>query len=133
MKYLLDTCVVSDFFKKNPGVVQRMEMLSPKQIYISAISVMEVEFGLLLNLERANKLRSLWESLLKQIQVLPYSDDCALATATIRAYLKGTGNLIGPYDLLIAGSALSNQLMLVSSNLKEFKRVPNLVFEDWRS
>jgi tRNA(fMet)-specific endonuclease VapC len=55
MNYLLDTCVVSDFFKKIPSVIENFKRLSPKQIHISAITVMEIEYGLNLHKEREKK------------------------------------------------------------------------------
>ncbi len=51
----------------------------------------------------------------------------------IRAELQQRGTPIGPYDLQIAGIARANQLILVTNNLNEFSRVPNLTCEDWES
>lgn len=132
MKFLLDTCVISDFFKKIPNVVNKFEKSSPEQIHISTLTAMEIEYGLALTPARDLKLRPLWTALLKHIQVIPYSYQCAIATAKIRALLKTQGLPIGPYDILIAGTAVAHQLVMVTSNLSEFKRIPELTFEDWR-
>ena len=45
--------------------------------------------------------------------------------------LAGTGTPIGPYDAQIAAIARVNQVTLVTHNVKEFERVPNLIVEDW--
>lgn len=132
MNYLLDTCVISDFFKKIPSVVAHFQQLSPSQIHLSTITIMEVEFGLKLNRDKEKKIRPLWEALLKQIKINPFCDQCAIAAATMRANLKILGQPIGPYDILIAGTALAHHLILVTPNLKEFKRLPDIEIEDWR-
>lgn len=49
-----------------------------------------------------------------------------------RSYLAGLGLMIGPYDLMISGIALSNGLIVVTHNTSEFSRVPGLVLEDWQ-
>lgn len=132
MIYLLDTCTISDFFKKNHSVLKHFESLIPDQLKISIITVMEIEYGLRLNLERAEKIRPLWESLLKLLQVEPYSERAALATASIRANLKVKGAPIGPYDILIAGTGIAHNMVVVTSNVGEFERIQELSVENWR-
>ena len=93
---------------------------------------MEIEYGLNLNEEREKKIRPRWESLLQQIKIIPFSLQCANASAIIRSKLKVSGTLVGPYDVQIAGTALAYNLVMVSSNLKEFKRITEIQVEDWR-
>jgi|ERR1700722_12064483 len=133
MSYLLDTCVVSDFFKKIPSVIKQFETLSPDKIHVSSLTVMEIEYGLKLNLEREKKIQPLWKALLNHIHVVPYSPECAIASASIRASLKSAGTPIGPYDVLIAGTSLAHRMIMVTSNINEFKRIPELTVENWRS
>jgi tRNA(fMet)-specific endonuclease VapC len=133
MSYLIDTCVVSDFFKKNPAVVKIFELTSPDEIYISSITVMEIEYGLRLNLEKEKKIRPLWKDLLNSVNVIAYSSKCAIASASVRANLKNKGLSIGPYDVLIAGTSLAYSLIIVTSNIGEFRRIPNITIEDWRN
>ncbi len=51
--------------------------------------------------------------------------------ARIRADLEQKGTLIGPYDLLIAGHALAQNLILVTNNVREFQRFAGLQIESW--
>lgn len=132
MRYLLDTCVISDFFKKIPSVKERFESISPERIHISSITFMEVEYGIRLNVERGRKIQPLWIDLLKRIEVIPYSPQCAVASAFIRAGLKNKGLPIGHYDVLIAGTSLAHNFTMVTSNMGEFKRIPELTIENWR-
>ena len=53
--------------------------------------------------------------------------------ATIRVHLEGSGNIIGPNDLLIAAHALAHDMTLVSANVSEFSRVPGLRVVNWLS
>lgn len=132
MRYLLDTCVISDFVKGDPNVMARLKAERPSDLAISAVTVMEIQYGLALNVARAKKLSPIMDSLLQMLPALPYEDKEAWATATIRAALKQQGTPIGPYDVMIAGTAQANQLIMVTSNTGEFERVQGLLVEDWR-
>lgn len=133
MNYLLDTCTISDFFKKIPTVINHYKSISPESIHISSITVMEIEYGLRLNAERAKKIQPLWKELIKHIHVVTYSPQCAIASAMVRATLKSQGLPIGPYDVLIAGTAIAHQMTIVTSNINEFTRIHNVAIEDWRN
>lgn len=132
MKYLLDTCTVSDFVKGQTGVLDRIKNTPPSLIAVSVVTRMEIEFGLQLNPERARKLGPILDSVLKAITTLPLSEVDAIAAAGIRAALQRRGQSIGPYDILIAGFGLARGLILVTSNTGEFERVGGLLLENWR-
>lgn len=132
MKYLLDTCTVSDFVKGQPNVLSRVKATSPNLIAVSLLTRMEVEYGLALNAERAKKLTPILDSFFSNIATLPFDEADAQAAAAIRAALKTLGQPIGAYDVLIAGTGLARGLVVVTSNVGEFKRVSGLQVEDWR-
>ena len=132
MKYLLDTCVISDFVKGNESVLTRIKQTPPNELVISTVTVMEIEYGFKLNPARAKKIQTVMEALLSTIHILPYTDQHAKTTAEIRAGLKKLGMPIGPYDVMISATALNQNLIMVTSNTKEFQRITGLVLEDWR-
>ena len=132
MKYLLDTCTVSDFVKGQPNVLARIKAISPTLIAVSALTRMEVEYGLVLNAERARKLAPVLQAFFSTISTLPFEVADALAAAAIRAALKTKGQPIGAYDVLIAGTALARGLVVATSNVGEFQRIGGLQVEDWR-
>lgn len=132
MKYLLDTCTVSDFVKGQPGVLARVKATSPQLIAISTVTRMEIEFGMHLNPDRARKLAPVMDAFLSSISILPFEDADAKAAGAIRAALQKQGQPIGAYDVLIAGCALARGMMVVTSNLGEFERVGGLQVENWR-
>jgi tRNA(fMet)-specific endonuclease VapC len=132
MRYLLDTCVISDFIKGEAGTVSRLKQTSPSDIAISAITVMELHYGLALNPQRAPKIEPAIASILTATNILPFNRSTAEQTAQIRALLKSQGQPIGAYDLLIAATALQHDLIMVTANQKEFERIPKLPIENWR-
>lgn len=132
MKYLLDTCTVSDFVKGQPNVLARVKATPPNLIAVSVLTRMEVDYGLALNAERARKLAPMLDVFFSAIATLPFDEADAKAAAAIRAALKIMGQPIGAYDVLIAGAGLARGLVVVTSNAGEFKRVGGLQVEDWR-
>ncbi|MDX2212967.1 MAG: type II toxin-antitoxin system VapC family toxin [Oculatellaceae cyanobacterium bins.114] len=132
MQYLLDTCVISDFIKGEPGTLARLKQTPPADIAVSVVTVMELRYGLALNPQRAQKIEPTIASLLSSITILRFSGLEAEQAAQIRVILKAQGQPIGAYDVLIAATALQHQLVMVTANQREFDRVPGLQTENWR-
>ena len=132
MKYLLDTCTVSDFVKGQPGVQSHIKATPPRMIAISTVTRMEIEFGMQLNPDRARKLAAVMDAFLCSITILPFDDADAKAAGGLRSALQKQGQTIGAYDVLIAGSGLARGLIVVTSNTSKFQRVSGLQVENWR-
>lgn len=134
MRYLLDTCVLSDFARGDVNTLDHLKPTAPEDIAVSSMTAMEIEFGLALDRSRARRLAPVMQALLGAVRVLPYDIQDARATAALRAALqkRGRGRPIGAYDALIAGCALARGLVLVTSNEREFKRIGGLRLENWR-
>jgi tRNA(fMet)-specific endonuclease VapC len=133
MRYLLDTTVISDFARGEPAFLSRLKAAGKREVSISTVTAMEIEYGLLLNPTRARKIEPVIRALLTDIAVFPYEHEDASATAAVRAALAKRGTPIGPFDLMIAGTALRRGLVMVTSNCNEFARVSGLNLEDWRA
>ncbi len=132
MRYLLDTCVLSDFARGEASTLARIKQASPGNLAISAVTEMEIDYGLRLNPRLARKLKPVIDAFVEAVTVLPYDRAAAHATSELRAILKRSGRPLGAYDALIAGTALAEELILVTSNVREFSRVTVLRLEDWR-
>lgn len=130
--YLLDTCTLSDFVKGQAGVLARVKATAPQQIAVSSITRMEVDYGLALNAARARTLAPLLDAFFSSITTLPFEEQDARATASIRAALRIRDQPVGAYDALIAGTALARGLVVVTSNLGEFARISGLRVDNWR-
>lgn len=131
MKYLLDTCIVSYFFRAVPNVLAHLEKTKPDDLAISCITYMEIEFGLALNIARASILKAKWDQFCSMIHILPFKNEDAIIAATIRAKLQKAGRPIGYYDVLIAATAIRHQLICVTNNVREFDRIVDLKLENW--
>jgi tRNA(fMet)-specific endonuclease VapC len=132
MRYLLDTCVISDFIKGEPGTQVRLKQTPPADIAVSVITVMELRYGLLNNPQRAQKVEPAISSFLASVTILPFDSAEAEQAAQIRAALKVQGRPIGAYDVLIAATALQHNLLMVTTNQREFDRVSGLQTENWQ-
>ena len=132
MRYLLDTCVISDFVKGEAETTARLKQTPPVDIAISTITVMELRYGLALNPQRARKIEPAIASILSSVIILPFGTAEAEKSAQIRAVLKSQGQPIGAYDVLIAAIALQQNLIMVTANQREFERISGLQTENWR-
>ena len=131
-KYLLDTCVVSDYVKGEPGTRAHLAKISPLYVALSSVTVMEIYYGLYKNPDRARKIEKVLMDFIDAVDVIPFAAKEAKHAAMVRSWLEEQGKPIGPYDIQIAGAAIANDCILVTSNTREFKRLPELTLENWR-
>ena len=128
--YLLDTNTVIYFFKGLGDISKNLFNVSPKDIFIPSIVVYELEVGIAKSNDSKKRQEQL-KRVLSQVNIIDFSEKEAIASAKIRADLEKKGTPIGPIDVLIAGCAKANNLILVTRNTKEFQRVENLQVLDW--
>jgi len=128
--YVLDTNTLIYFFKGLGAVAENLLAKTPKEIAIPSIVLFELEVGIAKSISPQKRKQQLKE-LESSIQILPFGYSEALAASHIRVALENQGQLIGPYDTLIAAIALSNKGILVTHNRREFARVKGLLLEDW--
>jgi len=130
--YVIDTNTLIYFFKGIGNVSDKFLSISPKDIAIPSIVIYELEFGIAKSTS-PKKRQSQLNDICSLVKIIPFGDKEASSSAAVRAKLEKKGTPIGPYDILIAGTALANQGILVTNNLKEFTRVPKLKTENWYS
>ncbi len=128
--YVLDTNTLIYFFKGQGSVAKNLLSTPPGEIGVPAIVLFELEVGLAKSKD-PTKRREQLESFIRLATLLPFGLNEAKSAALIRARLEEQGRPIGPFDLLIAGTALAKNGILVTRNTKEFSRIPNLQSEDW--
>ena len=128
--YILDTKTLIYFFKGIGNVADNLLAVSPKEIGIPAVVLYELEYGISKSTSPKKRTKQL-EELCALVEVLAFGNEEAKISATVRASLEKKGTPIGPYDVMIAGTVLSKQGILVTNNTKEFRRVPKLKIIDW--
>jgi tRNA(fMet)-specific endonuclease VapC len=131
MRYLLDTNVVivllNDIASK---AAQRARREKPGDVAISAIVAHELYYGAFKS-RRIEHNVAFVDAL--QFAVLEFDKEDARQAGRVRAWLGGKGTPIGPYDVLIAGQAMARNMILITHNTSEFRRVPGLKTEDWQA
>jgi tRNA(fMet)-specific endonuclease VapC len=129
--YLLDTNICIYIIKKKPAdVLKTLKTKSKKDIYISSITIAELEYGIAKSqFPEKNKIALI--EFLSIFNILPFDDNDAVDFGEIKKELEKKGKIIGPMDLLLAAQAKSKKLILVTNNTKEFERVEGLKIENW--
>jgi tRNA(fMet)-specific endonuclease VapC len=128
--YILDTNTLIYYFKGLGEIASHLLSKPPKTIGIPTIVLFELEVGIAKSIAPEKRQKQL-ENMLSVVNILPFGNDEARRAAMIRADLEKRGESIGPYDVLIAGTALANNGILVTHNVREFQRIAGLPLEDW--
>lgn len=128
--FLIDTNAVIAALKGHAGLLAQLRRQRPEDVAISSIVAHELYYGAFHGRRVAENLARV-DAL--QFSVVEFDREDARASGEIRAALASAGKTIGPYDVLIAGQALSRGLILVTRNTREFARVNGLRLEDWES
>lgn len=131
MKYMLDTNICIYAIKhKTEAVIKNFLLHVPEEMCISAVTYAELMYGVEKS-KAIEKNRIALSLFLSPLTILEFQASAAEEYGKVRAELESKGMPIGPLDLLIAGHARSDGLILVTNNTREFCRVEGLVVEDW--
>ncbi len=131
MDYILDTNICIYIIKKKPAqVFEKFKKLPLGSVGISSITLAELEFGVKKSSQPEKNQLALNQFLIP-LDIVEFDTNAAVEYGTIRKDLERIGTPIGPLDTLIAAHAKSLELILVTNNVKEFKRVAGLKIENW--
>jgi len=127
--YLLDSNICIFYIRGKFALNKKLKNIGLHNCYISEITLAELKYGA----ECSNKVeenRALINEFAEEINILPIFD-CLDIYAEEKAKLRKSGNLIDDFDLLIASTAILNQLILVTDNVKHFDRIDAITLENW--
>jgi len=132
MKYLLDTNICIYIINEKPKqILRKFEQYPVHEFGISSITHAELQYGIEKSKNKNTNQDALDEFLLP-LTILPFHGKSLVTCyGEIRTSLESKGKTIGPLDMLIAAHALSLDLTIISNNIKEFSRIPNLKCENW--
>ena len=131
MRYMLDTNICIYIIKNKPKkVIVELKRHKPSEVCVSAITYAELTHGVEKSMA-VEKNRLALALLFSNIEVLDFDTKAAIHYGKIRAYLEKQGTPIGPLDMMIASHAMSLGYTVVTNNIKEFERVPDLKLENW--
>ncbi len=131
MRFMLDTNMCIYIIKRKPSqVLKKLEGIEISDVAISSITLAELEYGVVKS-SRPEQNRDALSGFLSPLEILPFDDRAAFHYGKIRTYLESNGQVIGAMDMLIASHAISLSLVLVTNNIREFERIPELQRENW--
>jgi tRNA(fMet)-specific endonuclease VapC len=133
VKYLLDTNACIAYLNgQHPAVVNRIRATAPADLAISTVVVGELRYGADRS-ARPKENHARIDVLVAEILPLDFDLESAAAYGRLRTRLEAKGTPIGPNDMLIAAQGLAHNLVVVTDNVREFRRVRGLKVENWRA
>ena len=131
MSYLLDTNICIYIIRKKPSaVLHQVQTKQPGEVAVSTITLAELEYGIARSRYPDRNRVALLEFLLP-FAILDFDQTASVEYGRVRSLLESKGRPIGPMDLLLAAQAKSRNLILVTNNEKEFRRIDGLRIENW--
>ena len=130
LKYLLDTNIVIYVLKRRPAEILATFNKHASRMAISTITLSELMYGAEKSQNTAKNLEAI-EDFISHLEVLSYDANASQHYGDIKAFLERGGTPIGVNDIHIAAHARSHGYTLVTNNVREFNRVPNLAIENW--
>jgi tRNA(fMet)-specific endonuclease VapC len=134
LKYLLNTNVcIALINEKSPLIETRFlkELARGAELFVSSIVALELWYGVAKSTHKEANGQRVETFFAGPFAILPFEEEDARIAGRIRAAIEAMGKPVGAYDLLIAGQALRYEMILVTANTKEFRRIKNLQWEDW--
>lgn len=127
--YLLDTNICIFYMKGQFHLNEKIDDKMKHHCFISEITVAELLYGAACSNRKDSIIKEV-EIFISQFTILPIYD--SLRTfAELKSFLRSRGNLIDDFDLLIGSSAVANNLILVTENVKHLERIPHIKIENW--
>ena len=134
IEYCLDTNVCIAVINGTSIPVRRRlkRVLEQRSVVcVPTVVLHELWYGVAKSAQREMNTQRVQAFLSGPFEILPWDDADARAAGEVRALLEKAGQAIGAYDALIAAQALRRGITLVTANTREFKRVDDLMWEDW--
>jgi len=129
MLYMLDSDISSYAIRQEPKVIRNLLKHSEDTICISAITSMELLFGVAIR--KSSKLTAAVNDFLSLVEVVDFDLPAAKECAKIRATLQEDGTPLESMDIMIASCAISAGATLITNNTKHFSRIKGLELDNW--
>lgn len=131
--YLLDTNILSELMKRHPnhGLVTRLRLIAPDELFTSVICVLELRFGSALRPDFPAFWAKIEREIISRVTVIPFGNEEAIVAGDILSELKKKGRNIGLEDVMIGASAMANKLTVVTANIRHFSQIEGLRIENW--
>jgi tRNA(fMet)-specific endonuclease VapC len=128
-KYLLDTNICIYFLKGLYDLDKKIDKVLIENCFVSEITIAELKFGVE-NSESKEKNRKTVNDFVSKFTIIPVFNSIDVY-AKEKARLRKKGLPLDDFDLLIGSTAISNNLILVTRNISDFKRLEGIEIENW--
>ena len=129
-KYMLDTNICIAVMKGRPAIREKISTIDPAKIGMSGIVLAELSYGVWKSQQRERNQQAL-DDFCSICNIWDWPARAADTYGKIRAFLEQQGRIIGANDLLIAAHAKYLDAVIITNNIREFERIPNLQIENW--
>jgi tRNA(fMet)-specific endonuclease VapC len=129
MKYLLDTNICIHLFHGKFNLIEKFREINLDDCAILEITLAELIFGAE-NSSSPKKNYKIIDTFSEQVKILPIFNSIQIY-AKEKVRLRKKGIMISDFDLLIGSTAIANELIMVTENIKEFKRISEIEIENW--
>ncbi|MEA2041873.1 MAG: type II toxin-antitoxin system VapC family toxin [Bacteroidota bacterium] len=129
IEYLLDTNICIHYFKGQFGLKERIEKIGFENFAISEITLAELIYGAEKS-QQTEKNMKVVENFAENIEILPILGSLKIYGKE-KARLKSIGKIIGDLDLFIGSTAIVNDMIMVTRNIREFERINGISIENW--
>jgi tRNA(fMet)-specific endonuclease VapC len=130
--FMLDSDICIYAINHRHGVRERLLGTSRASVFLSSIVIAELAAGCEKSVQRERNLRAL-QDFKTTMTVVAFEDDDTACYALARAQLERVGTPIGATDLFIGAHALARGMTLITNNVREFSRIPELRLDNWAS
>ena len=127
--YLLDTDIVVFFLRNKKGIAEHLTRLNSKELYVSEVTVAELEYGNQCSGRYAEN-SELVNRFLSKVNIIPFSVSIR-RYASERYRLRSNGTPIADFDLLIGCAAVEKDLVMVTNNVAHFSKIEGINIENW--
>ena len=129
-RFLLDTNICISLLKNKYGIREKIIEVEPKNCFVSEITIAELYYGASKSNNKAERIKDV-EFIATKFDVLPIFPALELF-GDIKTKLEADGNRIDDFDILIGTTALVNNLVMVTDNIRHLERLPNIKIENWK-
>ena len=131
--FLLDTNILTGIYKNDNLILKNLAKKTHDQFSTCFFCISEILYGInrLPSSQRKLDFELFYGRLFTDIIILDFTFEAAVAFADIKLKLRNQGNIIEDFDLLIAATAIANEAILVTRNIKHFQRILGLEVVEW--
>jgi len=126
----LDTNIIIDFLRGRIEALKKMKELENEPLSTTTINIFELLYGAKISVRKEDNVKEV-KRFLSNLEIFSFDEKSAEECSNILEYLKKSGKMVGIRDLFIGGICISNNLELITNNIKHFTNIKKLKVEGY--